>query len=113
MKNSRTDIVQKQKEEVETFIEDDTLQHEAHKRFRYRNDEIELTASELSRVDDIYNAVFMAMQEVCEDDTPLDWDMKMIGPIADQLVNVLKRNGHKASYPGFKCNDDGTTEYLE
>lgn len=113
MKNNKYDIVQQQKEEVEAFIEDDALQHDAHKRFRYRDDELEFTASEMSRIDDIYNAVFTALQEVCEDDAPLDWDMTMIGPVAEKLVNVLKSAGHKASYPGFVHNDDGTIEYIE
>ena len=112
---NKNDILEEQKANLQAIVDEVNLRDSVMRTFRFKEGSqmAELSELALARLDDIDNAVYNMLQEIVEDDTDLDWDMSIIGPIAGYAVSLLKQAGHKASYPGMVVNADGTVEYEE
>lgn len=115
MCNTNRDILETQKERLQMVVDDVNLRDSVMRSFRFKEGSqmAELSELAIARLDDVDNAVYNMLQEIVEDDTDLDWDMSIIGPVAAYAISLLKQAGHKASYPGMVVNTDGTVEYEE
>jgi len=79
------------------------------------DEELELNLEQLTRIDDIHNAVWKLCAVLTEDEN-LRWDMSYIGEIADLAAEVLVRDGHRVRYPAIVEDEDGTQhieDYVE
>lgn len=112
---NKNDILEEQKANLQAIVDEVNLRDSVMRTFRFKEGSqmAELSELALARLDDIDNAVYNMLQEIVEDDTDLDWDMSIIGPIAEYAISLLKQAGHKVSYPGMVVNTDGTVEYEE
>lgn len=115
MCNTNRDILETQKERLQMVVDDVNLRDSVMRSFRFKEGSqmAELSELAIARLDDVDNAVYNMLQEIVEDDADLDWDMSIIGPVAAYAISLLKRAGHKASYPGMVVNTDGAVEYEE
>jgi len=78
-------------------------------------EELELTNEQVSRNDDIDNAVYQCILVLAEQsDTDLPWDMGMIGEVTDAIKETLWRYANiKVRHPGIVTDDDGNQSYEE
>ena len=78
-----------------------------------KEDEVELNALQLCRLDNIYNAVF-EMCKVLTDNEELDYNMSYLGPITEFAVNTLLKSkvAHMINFPSVITNKDGS-QYIE
>lgn len=58
------------------------------------------------RNDEIYNAIYNCMLGVVGDEQKVEWDMSIIGPIAEDMVDTLNHNGINVCYPFNTIEDD-------
>lgn len=109
------DILDIQRERLQMVVDDVKLRDSVMRNYRFKegSELAELSDSAIARLDVIDNAVFDMLQELVEDDKELEWDMSIIGPVAEYAIQLLKNAGHKASYPGMVVNTDGAVEYEE
>lgn len=68
--------------------------------------ELELSDSQLERIDEVENAVY-ELCKILTEDSDIEWNMSYIGEIADLAANVLTNNGHKVRYPSIVTEPDG------
>lgn len=68
--------------------------------------ELELSDSQLERIDEVENAVY-ELCKILTEDSDIEWSMSYIGEIADLASNVLASNGHKVRYPSIVIEPDG------
>ena len=71
---------------------------------------IELNEEQLKRNDDIYNSVFEMCKVMTENDD-LEWDMNIIGDIAEYAVQKLINKNYAIRFPSIVS--DGDNEYVE
>ena len=69
------------------------------------NNELELSSEQVARIDEIHNAVFEMCKILLEDDD-LEWNMEIIGDIADVATDILVEKGHRVHYPAIVYEDD-------
>lgn len=53
----------------------------------------ELTDEQITRLDFVHNAIFNLMQDLVPDGNELDWDMEIIGEVADVIQDYLVKKG--------------------
>lgn len=73
---------------------------------------MEFTERQTEQLDRIDNAV----HELCKvmlDKEDLNWDMSLIGDIADAAAAILALKGWKVFYPAIVYNEDGTESHIE
>ena len=73
--------------------------------------DIELSAEQISRIDEVDNAIYDMCKILVEDDE-LEWDMQYIGEIADIAAEILTAYGKRVRYPAVVTDEDGT-EHIE
>lgn len=69
-------------------------------------EELEFTCEQESRIDKIYLMLF----ELCQymtDNNIRSYTQDLIGPIADNIAEVLSLRGYKVHFPVITENDDG------
>lgn len=72
---------------------------------KLRASEVELNDEQVTRCDEIYNAVYEMCKVMCEN-TELEWDMYYLGEIAELTANLLVTRGERVRFPAIV-----TTEY--
>lgn len=73
---------------------------------------IELSDDQLKRNDDIYYAAFVFCKMLTENEN-LEWDMSILGELAEDAAEMLVRHGHKVRFPAFVKDKDGNEEIDE
>ena len=53
----------------------------------------ELTDKQITRLDFVHNAIFNLMQDLVPYGNELDWDMEIIGEVADVIQDYLVKKG--------------------
>lgn len=79
------------------------------------DEEPELSDEQVSRIDEIHNAVYEMCRVMTEEEN-LDWNMAYIGEIADFAAELLAAQGHRVRYPAIVDDADGSQhieDYLE
>ena len=71
----------------------------------------ELSSEQLKRNDEIYNAVHELCRVFAENKN-LEWDMAILGPIADSVACVLVNNCIPVRFPSVVM-DDNEVPYIE
>ena len=66
----------------------------------------ELSSKQLERNNELYNAVH-DLCKVFAEDWNLEWDMAIIGPIADMIASTLVNNCIPVRFPSVVEGDDG------
>ena len=74
-------------------------------------EELELSDEQVTRADEVYEAVF-EMCKVLTEQPDLEWDMAMLGEIADFAAEHIASMGHKVRFPSVVTEEDGT-QYIE
>lgn len=72
--------------------------------------ELEFSAEELEQIDAIENSVFN-LCSILLNKPDLDWDMSMIGDIADAAADILVSKGYKVYYPAI-VEDENHNEII-
>lgn len=78
---------------------------------RMTNEDIELSDAQVERNDEVYNAV-LDMCRLLAEDWNLEWDMAILGPIADYAASVLVKHGIPVWFPSVVEEPDGR-KYIE
>lgn len=71
------------------------------------DDEVELTESQLIRLDNMYNAAHDLCVVITEE-PDLEFDMYYAGTIVEFAVMLLLERGKPIRYPGIVTDDDGS-----
>ena len=72
--------------------------------------EPEFSNAQLERIDEVENATFHYIKLLTEQ-PDMDWDMSLIGEIADMAADFLVSRGYKVRYPAIVDDGDGN-EYI-
>lgn len=72
--------------------------------------EPEFSNAQLERIDEVENAAFDYIKVLTEQPN-MDWDMSLIGEIADMVADFLVGRGYKVRYPAIVDDGDGN-EYI-
>lgn len=75
------------------------------------DEELELSDIQIERNDEIYNAV-LDLCKILAEDWNLEWDMAILGPIADTAASVLVERGIPVRFPSI-VEDDNGRKYIE
>ena len=67
---------------------------------------VELSSDQLERVDEIYNATHELLKVFVESED-LEWDMQLIGPVADYIASWLVKQGKQVRFPAVVETDEG------
>lgn len=70
---------------------------------------VEFSDEQIRRIDEVENAVY----DICKlftDDDKLEWDMQIIGQIAELIADMLSWHGHNVYYPYRIEDKDGMQE---
>ena len=67
---------------------------------------VELSSDQLERVDEIYNATHELLKVFVESEA-LEWDMQLIGPVADYIASWLVKQGKQVRFPAVVETDEG------
>lgn len=78
---------------------------EAEEKLEHQTD---FTREQLNRMDEVENAVFECLKVILED-PDMEWDMRLIGPVADKIADILVANGYKVHYPSVVVIGDRAT----
>lgn len=78
----------------------------------HEQEEVELSAAQLERIDEIHNAVFELCVVLTENDD-LEWDMAYIGEIADVACDILVSKGLRVRYPAIVSEEDGVEKVID
>lgn len=73
--------------------------------------EQELSDAQLARNDEIYNGVYALCRMMAEDEA-LEWNMEVIGQIADFAAELLTSHGSRVRFPSVVTEPDGS-QYIE
>lgn len=77
-------------------------------------EELEFTSEQEQRIDEVYTMVY----ELCQymtDNSIRSYSQDIVGPIADNVAEMLSLQGYKVRFPVITENDDGDqyiTEYF-
>ena len=74
-------------------------------------EELELSDAQRARNDEIYNAAYEFCKVMAEDDH-LQWNMEILGELADLAAELLTRHGSRVRYPAVVTEPDGR-QYIE
>lgn len=74
-------------------------------------EELELSDAQSARNDEIYNAAYEFCKVMAEDDD-LQWNMEILGELADFAAELLTRHGSRVRYPAVVTEPDGR-QYIE
>lgn len=74
-------------------------------------EELELSDAQSARNDEIYNAAYEFCKVMAEDDD-LQWNMEILGELADLAAELLTRHGSRVRYPAVVTEPDGR-QYIE
>lgn len=69
--------------------------------------ELELSDEQVARNDEIYNAAFDFCKVVAEDEN-LEWNMEILGQLADYAAELLTSHGSKVRFPSVVTEPDGS-----
>ena len=69
--------------------------------------ELELSDEQIARNDEIYNAAFDFCKVMAEDES-LEWNMEILGQLADFAAALLTRHGRKVRFPSVVTEPDGS-----
>ena len=75
----------------------------------WKKPEVELTDEMLERNDELYNAIQDCANIFAE--KKIEWDMSIIGPVADFLCSILHEHGYPVRYPSIVT--DNEQQYIE
>lgn len=75
------------------------------------DEELELSDAQSARNDEIYNAAYEFCKVMAEDDR-LEWNMEILGELADLAAELLTRHGSRVRYPAVVTEPDGR-QYIE
>ena len=75
------------------------------------DEELELSDAQCARNDEIYNAAYEFCKVMAEDDR-LEWNMEILGELADLAAELLTRHGSRVRYPAVVTEPDGR-QYIE
>lgn len=64
----------------------------------------------VERINEIYQAVYQCACILAEKE--IEWDMSIIGIVADYMSSVLHRHGYRIRYPSVVTEKDGS-QYIE
>lgn len=76
-----------------------------------QQEELELSAEQCARNDEIDNAVF-ELCKVLTENPDLEWSMEFIGEIADAAAGILTRKGMRVRFPAIVTLEDDS-QYIE
>lgn len=76
------------------------------------DEELELRADQIARIDEVENAVFEMCRVLTEKEI-LDWDISFIGEIADLAAEILAKHGYRVRYPAIVDDDEGDGQHFE
>ncbi len=74
-------------------------------------EELELSDEQTTRNDEIYGAAYEFCKVMAEDDN-LEWNMEILGQLADFAADLLTDHGSKVRYPSVVTEPDGN-QYIE
>ena len=72
-----------------------------------QTEELELSAEQCKRCDEIHEATLAYCRILCEA-PELEWNMSFIGEIADFAADCMVRHGIGVRYPSIVSDKDGT-----
>lgn len=75
------------------------------------DEELELSDAQSARNDEIYNAAYEFCKVMAEGDD-LQWNMEILGELADLAAELLTRHGSRVRYPAVVTESDGR-QYIE
>ena len=74
--------------------------------------ELELSDEQVARNDEIYNAAFEFCKVLAEDKN-LEWNMEILGQLADYAAELLTTHGSKVRFPSVVTEPDGSQHIEE
>lgn len=75
-------------------------------------EELELSDAQIARNDEIYNAAFDFCKVMAEDEN-LEWNMEIIGQLADYAAELLTAHGSRVRFPSVVTEPDDTQHIEE
>lgn len=75
-------------------------------------EELELSDAQIARNDEIYNAAFEFCKVMAEDEN-LEWNMEIIGQLADFAAELLTNHGSRVRFPAVVTEPDDTQHIEE
>lgn len=75
-------------------------------------EELELTDEQTARNDEVYNAAYDFCKIMAEDEN-LEWNMEILGQLADFAAELLTGHGSKVRYPSVVTEPDGSQHIEE
>lgn len=79
--------------------------------FSVEEGNVEFTQAQIDQIDNIENSV----HELCKimlNDSNLNWDMNMIGDVADVVAETLAFKGLKVYYPAIVTDENGNEKII-
>lgn len=74
-------------------------------------EDLEFSDEQTARNDEIYNAAFEFCKVMAEDEN-LEWNMEILGQLADYAAELLTRHGSRVRHPAVVTEPDGR-QYIE
>ena len=71
------------------------------------DEELELSDEQTARNDEVYNAAYDFCKIMAEDEN-LEWNMEILGQLADFAAELLTGHGSKVRYPSVVTEPDGS-----
>lgn len=75
-------------------------------------EELELTDEQIARNDEIYGAAYEFCKVMAEDEN-LEWNMEILGQLADFTADLLTSHGSRVRYPAVVTEPDGSQHIEE
>ena len=75
-------------------------------------EDLELSDEQSTRNDEIYNAAFDFCKVMAEDEN-LEWNMEILGQLADHAAELLTSHGSRVRYPSVVTEPDGSQHIEE
>ena len=75
-------------------------------------EDLELSDEQSTRNDEIYNAAFDFCKVMAEDEN-LEWNMEILGQLADYAAELLTSHGSRVRYPSVVTEPDGSQHIEE
>lgn len=83
-----------------------------NKKYNKGYDPNEMTSYQTTRIDEIENSVFDLLK-VMTCNPNMEWDMSLIGPIADTVADTLTEKGFVVYYPALVYDENDNGSILE
>ena len=75
-------------------------------------EELELSDKQTARNDEVYNAAYDFCKVMAENEN-LEWNMEILGQLADFAAELLTSHGSKVRYPSVVTKPDGSQHIEE